>query len=391
MQTQANPGPARHQTKASAHAAGAGRGIVAALTLIIATCLSAVAAPLVSELKSDEEIVFYPTLIWPATNGSNWMMRVHGCVFEQERARITLMFLRSALGLKGVEMSKAEAATFKERARHFFVDNERGHRVVIDAGGETFDLGESGANGHFEKVIQLDALPGSIANTPPPSSVSFTAVLKQRDARRFTGTAVVMAGGGISVVSDVDDTIKISEVLDRNAMMQRTFLHPFEAVPGMAEVYRSWATNGATFHYVSASPWQLHLPLRDFARTNGFPDGSWSMKTWRVKDRSFASLFGNPQAYKVATIGALMRQFPGRAFVLVGDSGERDPEAYAELARQFPTQVKAILIRDVTDELPTAERYRTHFAGLPAERWRVFKEPAELGRLRTSQRGGDAP
>ena len=206
-------------------------------------------------------------------------------------------------------------------------------------------------------------------------------MLKSDDTRKLTGVALVLPVSGTSVISDIDDTIKISDVLNRDALVRRTFLQPFEAVPGMAEVYRAWATNGAQFHYVSASPWQLHLPLLEFTRTNGFLQGSWHMKQWRLKDRSFKSLFEKPDNYKVATITPLLREFPQRRFVLVGDSGERDPEAYATLAREFPKQIAAIFIRDVTGQGADAERYRTNFAGLPEKLWKIFKEPGEIAPL----------
>ena len=37
---------------------------------------------------------------------------------------------------------------------------------------------------------------------------------------------------GISVISDIDDTIKISEVLDKVRLLANTFIHPFKPVPG---------------------------------------------------------------------------------------------------------------------------------------------------------------
>jgi phosphatidate phosphatase APP1 len=332
--------------------------------------------PKVCELKADEEIVFYPTIAMPATNGG-WKVHIHGCVFERERARLQLTLLRQLLDLKGVEMTAAELATFKERARLFFADNERGHRVVVRVGDQTFDLGKSAPNGRFEQTVHLATLP-HIADGLPPASLEIVAVLKEADKRRFVGRVMVVPRGGVSVVSDVDDTIKISDVLDHRALVRRTFLQPFEPVPGMAELYRGWASNGAVFHYVSASPWQLFQPLVEFTRTNAFPAGSWSLKQWRIKDRTFTSLFEDPQQYKIGRISVLLRQFPERRFVLVGDSGERDPEAYAALAREFPAQVKGIFIRDVTGQGPEVERYRTNFAGLPRELWRIFKEPQEL-------------
>ena len=67
-----------------------------------------------------------------------------------------------------------------------------------------------------------------------------------------------------------------------------------------------------------------------------------------------------------------------RRFVLVGDSGELDPEAYADAYRAYPDQIAAIYIRDVSDEGRDAPRYRTTFSGVPPERWQIFRDPAEV-------------
>ncbi|KAI8050230.1 hypothetical protein BDF22DRAFT_745557 [Syncephalis plumigaleata] len=44
----------------------------------------------------------------------------------------------------------------------------------------------------------------------------------------------------------------------------------------------------------------------------------------------------------------IFNDFPHRRFILVGDSGEKDPEVYAEIARRFPDRVACIFIHDVT-------------------------------------------
>jgi phosphatidate phosphatase APP1 len=184
---------------------------------------------------------------------------------------------------------------------------------------------------------------------------------------------------GTSVISDIDDTIKVSEVLDRSALLKNTFCRPFKPVDGMAGVYRNWEQlHGARFHYVTASPWQLYLPLSDFTRSNAFPAGTWHMKDFRVKDRSVLSLFASPERYKPGVIEPLLRRFPKRQFVLVGDSGEKDPEIYGALARKHPGQIRCILIRDVTGESAASPRYEKAFARLPRELWQIFKEPREI-------------
>jgi phosphatidate phosphatase APP1 len=186
---------------------------------------------------------------------------------------------------------------------------------------------------------------------------------------------------GWSVISDIDDTIKISHVHDRRALVHATFCEPFLAVPGMASVYQAWASAGSQFHYVSASPWQLYPSLDEFLGTNRFPEGTFHMKTVRLKDSSVWDMFGPQNRYKSAEISALLKRAPERRFLLVGDSGEQDPEIYGELARQRPKQIAHILIRNVTDEGSDAPRYRECFRSLPTELWTIFEDARILENL----------
>ena len=50
---------------------------------------------------------------------------------------------------------------------------------------------------------------------------------------------------------------------------------------------------------------------------------------------------------KLSVIRALFKTFPQRRFLLVGDSGEHDPEIYGAMARRFPQQVAGIFIRQL--------------------------------------------
>ena len=83
--------------------------------------------------------------------------------------------------------------------------------------------------------------------------------------------------------------------------------------------------------------------------------------------------------YKLGVIDTLMRRFTERQFVLVGDSGEKDPEVYKELASRFPNQVRAILIRDVRGEDLSSNRFMRLYEKLPEHiTRRVFRETSEL-------------
>lgn len=80
---------------------------------------------------------------------------------------------------------------------------------------------------------------------------------KSENYRSFKCTIYVLASNGISIISDIDDTIKISKVLSKRALLKHTFYNEFQPVDGMNELYQKWFEQKCQFHYVSASPWQL--------------------------------------------------------------------------------------------------------------------------------------
>jgi hypothetical protein len=331
-----------------------------------------------SNLKRDQEVVFFPTLACRSTNNC-WDLNIHGCVYEPDKRTIALALLRGGLGLEHVSLTPAEDKLFAERARLFMVDHKGGSKIIIRIGETEFTLPKSGANGHFNSVIQLsDAQVEKLRNL----SGALQAVMPAKDNRVFAGELNFFDNSGVIIISDIDDTIKITQVRDRNATLRSTFLEPFKPVPGMAEVYHNWAKKSdAQFCYVSASPWQLYAPLTDFIRSNGFPAGVFYLKSFRWKDESFFNLFEGPEKYKPGVIEPLMQQFPNRKFVFVGDSGERDPEIYGALTRQHPHQVAKILIRNVSDEGPGANRYQSAFRDLPPTLWTIFRESSEIAEM----------
>jgi phosphatidate phosphatase APP1 len=54
--------------------------------------------------------------------------------------------------------------------------------------------------------------------------------------------------------------------------------------------------------------------------------------------------------HKINAITELMERFPGRKFILIGDSGEIDPEVYRVIRDKHPQQIQEIWIRDVVND-----------------------------------------
>ena len=79
--------------------------------------------------------------------------------------------------------------------------------------------------------------------------------------------------------------------------------------------------------------------------------------------------------------------FPNRKFILVGDSGERDPEVYANVAQQRQTQIAGVAIRRVSSrkskqKIETA--LKTLAQAVPGDRLRVFTTADEISDLISS-------
>ena len=344
-----------------------------------------------SEIKSDEVVVFYPSYAVEgrdtATKGVSWKFAVHGSIFEPEsnslKRRALVASLRESLQLTE---GTPQAAIFDQRIRPFLVDHERGKSIFVRLLGEDF-LGEpvaagtSAANGHFRQTLEVTnelATQLTAGTLAANRWIEYQAITPRDDPRRFVGRVQLLPPHGVSVVSDIDDTIKISQVTDKSQVLANTFVRPFRRVPGMADLYAQAAAGGAAFHYVSGSPWQLCEPLAVFLQESGFPVGSMHLKLFRLTDSSALHLLASQQEHKLTNIRRILADFPQRKFLLVGDSGEQDPEIYGELARTHPNQILGIFIRDVTNQPADAPRYQAAFAEIPAARWTVFVEAAEI-------------
>ena len=114
----------------------------------------------------------------------------------------------------------------------------------------------------------------------------------------------------------------------------------------MPETFRSWAESGAEFHYVSSSPWQLFEPLVGLQENFDLPIGTMHLRNFRLRDQLFKKLILRRQGKRHA-IQTLLKCYPNRNFVPVGDSGEKDPEIYLKICKRNPGRIKGLFIRDL--------------------------------------------
>ena len=336
-----------------------------------------------STVKARENIIFFPSLGWRDTNGL-WNLDIRGWIFHPEKQPFTQTLFRNYLGIDARHITDEERKVFTERTVPFRTDTPEGRVVDVGWDGKDFPLEKSSSNGQFSGRLVLN--PDDIDRLRLTNAFSgdawidFVATLPKSDPRQFPGRALLLEDTGISVISDIDDTIKVTQVHDpRRTLLLTTFVHPYIPVPGMAELYQSWATNsGASFHYVSGGPIQLFQPLEAFVATNHFPAGSFHLRAVQWRKELFHQSAPDLELYKTDVITPLLERFPHRRFVLVGDSGESDPEIYGALARKYPRQIQAIYIHDVSGEPRDSNRYRNAFSEVPPARWKLFRNSFEI-------------
>jgi phosphatidate phosphatase APP1 len=157
-------------------------------------------------------------------------------------------------------------------------------------------------------------------------------------------------GARFGVISDMDDTVLQSEVTRlvraaRLALLEnaRTRL-PF---PGVAAFYRALRDGNDgepnPVFYVSKSPWNLYEVIADFLTIQELPPGPLLLRDWDL------GLPGRQkQEHKTAVIGEILATYPELPFILIGDSGQKDPEIYRALLHDHPGRIPAIYIRNVT-------------------------------------------
>lgn len=165
-----------------------------------------------------------------------------------------------------------------------------------------------------------------------------------------------------AVISDIDDTVLRSRVTEGMRAMMTTLVgdaNRRDAIPGMASLYRGinrgpggtgdGVASLPSFFYVSTGSWAMYPLLTKFLQGRGFPRGPLFLTDWGPTDRYIVR---SGKEHKRNAIGRLLNGYPDARFVLIGDSGQGDPEVYLEFAGSHPQQVAAIIIVDVGPHLP---------------------------------------
>ncbi|CAO3661738.1 unnamed protein product [Rhizopus stolonifer] len=292
------------------------------------------------------QCILFPT--YACQNNDKWRVQLAGWTFAKPTSgRLDRFLLAAGRTYGGFTKDSQEDHHFSSLLNQFRCQTLRMIDVTLHLPLIKEKLQDifinSGETGRFEKEVFLERNWIEIIKN---KCLEVEARFKNNESH-FTGFIDFIEPIGISVISDIDDTIKITDVLDgKDAIIQNTFFRTAKDVPGMNEVYRDWASKGAHIHYVSNSPWQVYTAINEFVSTKKFPQGSMHLRSVSTQEL----IMGRPGKHKLDVIPKILKDFPNRKFILVGDSGEIDPEIYQQIYHDFPDQVIKIFIHDVSSQ-----------------------------------------
>ena len=287
-----------------------------------------------------DPIIIYPYLSY----GYNGKLILRGRVLEKERV------------IHGQEEENPSIGTKIFRLFKRYESDEIPHASLRISFRDKTIESKTDDEGFYNETITYDA------SQKPKfwEKVTFTLLDNPSEpGQQVTTEGEVMIPGDESdfgIISDVDDTIIQSHALKPIKKIKTLALKTAEnriAFPGVAEFY-SALTKGKgeecknPLWFISGSSWNLYDLLSEFCRLKNIPKAPFCLRTLGITPNNWVK--SATIDHKMDEIRPVMDLMDPLPFILIGDSGQQDPEVYKKVVEEYPGRIKAIYIRDVTDD-----------------------------------------
>lgn len=233
-------------------------------------------------------------------------------------------------------------------------DEIPGALVRLYFGDQVLETRADEDEGFFEFTIQPGDLPTDQTWHEATLELLEPEPRELREVRTPAHILVPRPEARVAIVSDLDDTVVKTGATNKLNFMSTVLLNnarsrvPF---PGIAALYRALQEGLADedmnpIFYLSSSPWNLYAQFSGFMEAHNIPHGPIFLKDFGMSE---SKLFKTGHTdHKAERIRGLLETYPSLDFVLLGDSGQKDPEIYREVVAQYPDRFRAVYIRDVT-------------------------------------------
>lgn len=181
-------------------------------------------------------------------------------------------------------------------------------------------------------------------------------LLNEENSNEVTGQVMLISNQvDYGVISDVDDTFLVSHstqtlkklrlMIFRNAVTRI----PFKGIAGFFNALnqRENSQNLNPMFFVSSSEWNLYDLLYDFSLFHNIPKGVYLLKDSKLTLLNLWKSGKGLHEHKIEKIEFLLTFYNNLKFILIGDSGQKDPENYLRIVKKFPNRILAIYIRKI--------------------------------------------
>lgn len=333
------------------------------------------------------------------TNG--WTLRIHGNVYKQpniSNATVDKLANFYLIDTSIADLPPAEQDQARNVTREIYVVQQGNQTVTMDIlpGPEFGSSGQSGGGGGVTPAGGEETVTLPYPTTPegdfdafvPVSntSLALTSGDGEVPAQRLnlyaqgttTGnaTSYLVSDQGFTVISDIDDILRVTKIYEPKQGLLNTFARPFTPWMNMPDIYANWSNSlpNMHFHYLTTTPEQITATYMQFIYDN-YPGGSFDTRPLNFSDVS-ATL-----SIRKFLLVKIFQTFPHRKFILIADTSNSDVmRDYPEMATDFPGQVQCIFLRNTTSTDPGDKfPYNTKgFKNLNQQSYMFFKVPDDL-------------
>ncbi|TVQ08654.1 MAG: DUF2183 domain-containing protein [Leptolyngbya sp. DLM2.Bin27] len=245
--------------------------------------------------------------------------------------------------------------------RRFSHDEVSGARLRLTFQGQTHEV-ETDRQGFFRDRVRPQS---SLTDHGLWHEAEVELLEPQSDQGPVRAVAKVMvprSQAQFGVISDIDDTIVHTSATDLLQMIRVAYLGNSQTrlpIPGIPPLYQALQAGGDgqgenPIFYVSSSAWNMYDLFEEFMDARGLPAGPISLV---ALDLSLPNLFSfNHSDHKSDEIEPILEKYPDLPFILIGDSGQKDPEIYTQIVHDYPGRIACIYIRNIPKENPERQQ-----------------------------------
>ncbi|KAI9892286.1 MAG: hypothetical protein M1814_001745 [Vezdaea aestivalis] len=354
----------------------------------------------------DAQLAAYPTQVLnlpPYANWTDrgWNMRFHGNVYKLpniSQSRLDDLADKFLIDTSVAQLPPDQQANARNLTASIFVVQQGNVSVSMNlepapSAGSSGQQGGGGATtppgggfqnltlpynttsqGDYDVFLPINSF-GGIKAGNATNSIQRLNIYAQ-GATIGNATGYLVPTEGLTVVSDIDDILRVTKIYKPKEGLLNSFAKSFVPWMNMPDIYANWSRSilDFHFHYLTTTPEQATRSYMSFIY-NTYPGGSFDTRPLNFSD------VDSTLKIRKALLIKIFQTFPRRKFVLMADTSNSDVmKDYPELVTLFPGQVQCIFLRntsstDSDDKFP----YDTSgFKNLNQQSYMFFNVPDDL-------------